>query len=157
MKKSETDVSSFVDGERCVVISYYPLMSKMAQDNFSMILYYTCDHVREHATIGIPITTSTYGGSISVMVGNVINQFGLGSKLVGVTRSGGTNLVRCKAILEITFDNTGVFDLGEPMFVMDFLAHVLANSRKSGLMDVQSDDGRVDNEVTRINIQRCIA
>ena len=36
------------------------------------------------------------------------------------------------------------------------LAHILANARKSGVMDVKSYDGRVDTEVTRRNMQRCI-
>ena len=46
----------------------------------------------------------------------------------------------CKAILEINFDNTGVFDLRKPTFVMECLAHVLANSCKAGIMDVKSDN-----------------
>ena len=62
----------------------------------------------------------------------------------------------CKEILESNFDNTGVFDLGKPMFVMECLAHVLANSCKLGVMDVKSDNGQVYTEVTRNNMQRCI-
>ena len=54
--------------------------------------------------------TSTYGDSIVVPVGNVINQFSLGLKLVGITSESRTNLSICKAILEGNFDNTGVFD-----------------------------------------------
>ena len=69
---------------------------------------YTRNHVREHVHIGIPITTSTDGESLAVTVGNVINQFNLWSKLVGITSYGGTNLARCTAILDSTFDNTGV-------------------------------------------------
>ena len=110
-KKTETDVSSLIDGVRCVVISYDLWMSKMTQDIFSMMAHYTCEHVRENAHIGIPITSSTYGESLAVLVGNVINQFNLVSKLFGMTSDGGTNLAICKAILESNFDNTGVFDL----------------------------------------------
>ena len=76
-----------------------------------MMTHYTCDHVREHVQIGMPITTSTYGESLAVLVGNVINQFNLVSKLFGITNDGGTKLAICKAILESNFDNTGVFDL----------------------------------------------
>ena len=47
----------------------------------------------------------------------------------------GTNLARYKAILESNFNNTGVFDLGKPMFVMGFLAHALDNTYEAGLMD----------------------
>ena len=107
----ETDVSSLIDGVRCVVISYDLWMSKTTQDIFSMMAYYTCDHVREHANIGMPITTSTNGEIIEVTVGNIINQFNLGSKIFGITSDGGTNLATCKAILESTLDNTVLFDL----------------------------------------------
>ena len=76
-----------------------------------MTANYTPEHVRENAHISIPITTSNNGDSLAVPVSNVINQFSLGSKLVGITSDGGTNLARCKAILESFFDNTGLFDL----------------------------------------------
>ena len=56
-----------------------------------MTAYYTSDHVREHNHTGIPITTSTDGDGIAVLVGYVINQFSLVSKLVGITSDGGTN------------------------------------------------------------------
>ena len=120
-----------------------------------MTAHYKCDHVRENSHIEMPIKTSTDGEIIAVPVGNVINQFNLGSKLVGITSDVGTNLVISKDILESTFGNTGLFDLEKPMFVMKFLAHVLDNAYKSGIMDVKYDDGRVDNEVTRRNIQQC--
>ena len=90
------------------------------------------------------------------MVSNVINHVNLGSKLVFISSDGGNNLARRRAILEITFDNTGVFHLGKPMFVMECLDHVLDNVRKAGVTDVKYDDGRVDTEVTRRNMQRCI-
>ena len=67
----------------------------------------------------MPIKTSTDGDIIAVLVSNVINQFSLRSKLVVITSNGGTNLSIFKAILEINFDNTGVFDLGNPIFVME--------------------------------------
>ena len=57
---------------------------------------------------------------------------------------------------EITFDNMGVFDLGKNMFVMECLHHVLANDFRAVLMDVQYDDVRLDTEVTRRNMIRCI-
>ena len=52
--------------------------------------------------------------------------------------------MKCKEILESNFDNTGVFDLGEPMFLMECLAHVIANAYKAGVVDVKSDNGKVD-------------
>ena len=74
----------------------------------------------------MPITASTDGGILAVLVSNVINQFSLGLKLVGITSDGRTNLARCKAILESNFDKMGVFDLVKTMFVTECLANVLA-------------------------------
>ena len=53
-------------------------------------------------------------------------------------------MARCKAILEINFDNKRVFDFGRLMFAMWYLAYFLDNIYKAGVMDVQSDDGIVD-------------
>ena len=117
---------------------------------------YTRDHVREYANIRMPITKSTDGDSLAVTIGNLINQFKLGSKLVGITSDGRTNLVTCKAILKSTFDNMGVIDLENPMFVIECLAHVLDDSCKSEVIDVRYYGGRVDTEKTRRNMQRYI-
>ena len=124
--------------------------------DFSMMNYYTCEHVGEHYNINMPIIRSNDGESLSVMVSNVINQFSAGSKIVGITSDSGTNLAICKAILESTFEIMGVFDLVKPMFVMECLTHVIDNTCKAGVTDVQSDYVGVDTEVTRRNMQRCI-
>ena len=123
-------------------------MSKTTQEIFLMIAYYTRDRFREHARIGMPITTSTDCESLVVLVGNLINQLNLGSKMVCISNDGRTNLARCRDILESTFENTGVFDSENPMYVMECLADVLANACKAGVMGVKYDDGRVDTEVT---------
>ena len=118
--------------------------------------HYTHDHVREHACIRMPITTSIDEEIPEAPVNNVINQLNLGSKLVGKTSDGRSNLAMCKAILESNFDNMGVFDLKNIMFVMEFLSHVLANACKAEVIYVKYYDGRLDTEVIRINMQRCI-
>ena len=117
---------------------------------------FTCFHVRENDHIGMPITTYTDGESLVVPVSSFINQFSLATKLVGITSGGGTNMARRKEVLESNFENTGVFDSEKPMFVMECLDHVLENFCKAGIMDVQSDDGKVDTGGNRNNIQRCI-
>ena len=60
-KKTETYVSSLLDGVSCVVISYDLWMSKTTHDICSMTSHYTCDHVRDHFHIMMPIKTSTDG------------------------------------------------------------------------------------------------
>ena len=83
-----------------------------------MAVQYTREHVREHSHVYITITASTNVEVFSVSVGNVINHFNLGSKIVGITSDGGTNLVTRKATLDIASYNKVVFDLEKPMFVM---------------------------------------
>ena len=104
----------------------------------------------------MPITTSTDDDIIAVPVDNVFNQFSLGSKLVGITSDGGTDLAICKVILESNFDNMGVFDLENPMLVMECLAHVLYDSFKEEVMGVEYDYGRVYTDLTRSNMQHFI-
>ena len=117
---------------------------------------YTPDHVREHAHISIIITKSTNSEITADPVSNVINQFSLGLELVGINSDGRTNLARCKSILESNFDNTVVVDLGNTMFLMECLSHVLTNSSNEIVMHMQSDDDKVYTEVNGRNMQRCI-
>ena len=84
-----------------------------------MTAHYTRDHIRENSQIRMPITTSTDSEIIEVPVGNIINIFNLGSKLVDITSDGRTNRARCKAILDIPFENTGLFDLENTMCMME--------------------------------------
>ena len=83
-----------------------------------MTAHYKKYHVRDHSHINMPIKTSPDGESLAVSFRNVINQFSLGLKLVGITSDGGSNMERFKAILESTFDNTRFFDFRKPMFIM---------------------------------------
>ena len=91
------------------------------------------------------ITASTDGDIILVLVGNIINQINLVPKIVAITSDGGTNLACCKVILKSPLWKHGSVWLGKAY-----------NDWKSGVMDVQSDYGRVDTEVTSRNMQQCI-
>ena len=79
-----------------VVISYELCMSNTTQEMFLMMARFTHEHVRDHARIGMLITTSTYGDSLAVTVSTVINQLILGIKLVGINSYGRTNLSRLR-------------------------------------------------------------
>ena len=50
----------------------------------------------------------------------------------------------------------GVFELGNTIFVMEFLSRVISNACKAGVMDMQSDYDRVDTELTSSNMKLCI-
>ena len=68
-----------------------------------MTKHYTHGNVRENAHIWIPITISTDGESLAVLVVNVINQFNLWSKRVGITSDGGTNQANARKFKRVLF------------------------------------------------------
>ena len=82
-------------------------MSNTRQDIFSMTTHYTCEHVRDHAHIRMPIITATDDESLEVTVSNLITQFSLRSILVGITSDGGTNLERLKDIYKVLLTTMG--------------------------------------------------
>ena len=148
-------MSTLIDGVLCVVISYNLWMSKTTQAFFNDGAFHTlsCQVAWSHWYVY---------HNIHILLESCIDckfsykpvQFG--EKLFVIMRDVGTNLARCKEILDSNFENTGFFDLGKPMFVMECLSHVLENDCKAGVMDMKSDNGKLDTEVTRKNIQRCI-
>ena len=86
---AETDVSSLLGGMRCVVICYDLWMSKTTHEIFQ---WWNIKQVSMSEHIVIIITISTDREILAVPVGNIINQFSLGPKIVGITGDGGTNL-----------------------------------------------------------------
>ena len=123
-----------------------------------MTAHFTRSHVKEHAHIGIPITTPTYNESLAVPVSSIMNQFSyepvqFGKLLVGITSDDGPTWRDANQFWKVTLTNTVDFDLGKSIFVMERISHVLANYCKAVVMDVKSDNGKVDTEVARKNMK----
>ena len=53
-------------------------------------------------------------------------------------------------------DHTAVFTPKKPLFEMDWLAYVIAEACKSGVVDVESGDGSFDTSSTREKINKGI-
>ena len=106
--------------------------------------------------IGMPSTTATYGVSLSFSVMEVVENFGLEAKIVGIKSDGGVNLWFCREALESKYTNDFVFFSPNPLFTVDCLAHILSGACKSGVQSIKSDDGEVDTELTRQNMRKCI-
>ena len=155
LQKVETKVSTLLDSVSCVLISYDLWMSNTTQDFFNDGAFHTlsCQVAWSHWYVY---------HNIHILLESCIDckfsykpvQFG--EKLFVIMRDVGTNLARCKEILDSNFENTGFFDLGKPMFVMERLAYVLVNAWRAGVMDVKSDHGKVYTEVFRKNMKWCI-
>ena len=57
----------------------------------------------------MPYTTATDGVSLSLSVKEVVENFGLEAKIVGVTSDGGGNLRFCRETLDSKYTNDSVF------------------------------------------------
>ena len=57
----------------------------------------------------MPSTTANYGVSLSLSVMEVVENFGLEAKIVGITSDGGGNLWVCREALESKYTNDSVF------------------------------------------------
>ena len=86
----------------------------------------------------------------------VVENFGLEEKIAGITRDGGGNIRVCRKALESKYTNDYVIHPPNPLFTMERLAHILAGACKAGVQSIKSDDGEVDTELTRRNMQKCI-
>ena len=54
------------------------------------------------------------------------------------------------------YTNDSVSPPPKPIFTMDRLANILTGACKVGVKSIKSDDGKVDTELTRQNMQKCI-
>ena len=92
----------------------------------------------------MPYTTTTDGVSLSLSVMEVVENFGLDAKIVGITSDGGGNLWVFREALESKYTNDSVFPQRKPLSTMDCLTHILAGACKAGLQSIKSNDGEVD-------------
>ena len=101
-------------------------------------------------------TTATDGVSLYLCVMDVVDIFGLESKIMGTTSNGGENLWVYTEALGLKYTNDSVFPPSNPLFTTECLAHILSGACKSGVQVIKLDDGEVDTELTRRNMQKCI-
>ena len=104
----------------------------------------------------MPSTTNTDGVSLSLSFMEVMDNFGLEANIVRITSDDGDNLRFCTVALESKCTNYSIFPPPKPLFAMECLAHILAGDCKAGVQSIKSDDGKVDMELTRRNMQKCI-
>ena len=83
--------------------------------------------------IGMLSTATTDGVSLPLSVIEVVENFGLEAKIVGITSDGGGNLRVCREALESKYNNDSVFPPPNPLFTMECLAHILAGACKAGV------------------------
>ena len=72
----------------------------------------------------MPSTTATDGLFLSLYFMEVVENFGLEAKIVGITSDGGGNLRVCREALESKYTNDYVFSPPNPLFSMECLAHI---------------------------------
>ena len=102
----------------------------------------------------MPYTTDTDGVSLYLSVMEVVENFGLEAKIVGINSDGGVNIRVCREALDLKYTNDSVSPPPNPLFTMECLAHILSGDCKVGVQSIKSDDGEVDTELTRQNMQK---
>ena len=101
-------------------------------------------------------TTATDGVSLSFSVMEVVDNFGLEENIVGITSNGGGNLQVCREELESKYTNDSAFFSPNPLFTMECLTHILSGSCKAVVQSIKSNDGEVNTELMKRNMQKCI-
>ena len=131
-------------------------MSRKTEEIFSSTAHYCTVQERKNTHIGMRYTTATDGVSLSLSVMEVVENFGLEENIVGITSDDGGNLWVCREALESKYTNESIFFPPKTLFTMECLAHILAGTCKVGVQPIKSDDGEVDMESTRRNMQKFI-
>ena len=73
-----------------------------------------------------------------------------------ITSDGGGNIRVYRESLETNYTNDYVYPPPNPLFTMNFIAHILEGDCKSGVKLIKSDDGKVDTKLTKQNMQKFI-
>ena len=118
---------------KVVVIRYEIWMSLKTEENFSLTEKYYTGWERKNTHIGMSSTTATDGVSLSLSVMEMVENFGLETKIVGIMSDGGGNIRVCREALESKYTNDSVFTPPKPLFNMECLAHILAGACKAGV------------------------
>ena len=108
-------------------------MIHKTEEIFSLTTHYCIVQDRKNTHIGMPSTTAPDGVSLSLSVMEVVNNFGLEAKIVGITIDGSGNLWVCREAPESKYTNGSVFSPPNPLFNMEGLAHTLAGDCKTGV------------------------
>ena len=108
-KLAEKSVIERLAEVKAVVISYDLWMSRKTEEIFSLMAHYCIGQERKNTHIGIPSTTNTDGVSLSLSVMDVVENFGLEAKIVGITSDGSGNLWVFREALESNYTNESVF------------------------------------------------
>ena len=104
----------------------------------------------------MPSTTDTDGVCLSLSVMEVVHNFVLEEKIVGITSDGGGNLRVFREALEPKYTNESIFSPPKPLFTIECLANILIGACKAVVQLINLADGKVDTELTRQNMQKCI-
>ena len=129
---------------KAVVNSYNLCMSRKTEEIFSLAAHYYTIPDRNNTHIGVPSTTTTDGVSLSKYVEEVVENFGLKANIVGITSDGGGNIRVCREALESKYSNDSIIPPPNPLFTMEFLAHILTGDFKVVVKSIKLYYGEVD-------------
>ena len=94
---------------KAVVISYNLLMSRKTEEIFSLTAHYFKVPYINNTLFGMSSDTATGGVYLYFSIMEVVENFGLEVKIVGITSDGGGDLRFCREALDSKYTNDFVF------------------------------------------------
>ena len=88
---------------------------------------------RNNTHIVMPYTTTIDGVYLYLSVMEVVENFGLEAKIVGITSDGGGNIRVCREAMDSKYTNDSVLTLPKTLFNMECLVNILAGDCKAGV------------------------
>ena len=104
-KTKEKSVIDRLAELKAVVISYDLWMSHKTEETVSLTSHYCTGRERKNNNIGMPSTTATDDVSVSLSFMEVVENFGLEAKIVGITSDGGGNIWVCSVLNSVVVFN----------------------------------------------------
>ena len=83
-------------------------MSRKTEEIFSLTAHYCISQERKNTHLGMPSTTDTDGVFLSLSVMEVVENFVLEAKTVGITSDGCDNIWVCRKALNSKYTNDSV-------------------------------------------------
>ena len=106
---AERYVIGSLEQAKAIVISYNNWMSCKTEVFFSLTVHYCTGTNRNNTHIGMSPTTATNGVYLYKTVSEVVDNFGLEAKIVGITSDGVGNIRVCREALNSKHSNESVF------------------------------------------------
>ncbi len=155
ISKIKNNIRDRLSNVKSLSLSYDLWMTRKTEEIFSLNAHFIHEGKKHQLHLGMPWSRGgTDGQKLAYAVEECISEFNLGTKVIGYTCDGGSNLKTCKLQLDEKVSNSSIFNPPKPQFETPCIAHILSGACKCGVIDVKTDTLCVER--TRNTLQKCI-